>query len=118
MMRRRLPALLTCLLVLTSSASASGVCESMSRQAEQHKTHEATSSDRGLASSQSPHSHHTSDESTRYSHCQNAPSCTGIALATHGFLSVVSSDAGSIVPTVALAPVGNAPDLEPPPPKA
>jgi hypothetical protein len=118
LMRRRLPALLTCLLVLTSSVSASSVCDSMSHRSKQDSSHHATPRHAERDLSLSPQSHHKSDKGTRYNHCENAPSCAGVALTTQVLLITVTSVGDRVMPTAAMAPAGNSLDLEPPPPKA
>ena len=118
LMRRRLPALLTCFLVLTSSISWTNVCEGMGWQAKPQDTLHTASSIHGHDSPPSSHSHRTSDKSTPLNHCQNATSCTWVVLATDMLLPVVCSPADGVMQMAALVPDGNSPDLEPPPPKA
>ena len=118
MMRRRLSALLSCFLVLSFSISGDNACEGMPDQSNPQNTLHATSSSHDHDSPQSSHSHHTSDRSIPPDHCETTTSCAGVVLATRALVSIVCSHAERVVQLAALAPAGQSPDLEPPPPKA
>src|SRR5688500_2434245 len=117
MMRRRLPALITGLLVLSFSMSGGNACAGKSHESNAQSTVHTPSSHEH-DSPPSSHSHHTSDKSIPPDHCQTTTSCTGVVLGTHVVLSVTGSHAERVVQVAALAPTGQSPDLEPPPPKA
>lgn len=118
MMRRRLSALFSCLVVLTFSNPGSRVCDSMAHESgSQTNAHAASGSHKHDGSSSD--SHHPSHHGSPLDHCASATSCTGVVVATEVTVeSVEFAHSDRVVPAVALAPSSESIDLEPPPPKA
>ena len=119
-MRRRVPALFSCILVLTFSLSGwSNVCDSMSDESTSHTTSHGVLTGAEHDPSGPSHSDHAPGNGTPVSHCQSAASCPGVSLVVGE--SEESIDAGHsdrVRLVVELAPASQSPDLEPPPPKA
>jgi hypothetical protein len=119
MIRRRVAALFSCLLVLTFSTSGNRVCDAMAHETAAQLSAHTTAESHANHSRPPSDSHRHSDERTPLDHCSGPASCASLVLAadvTAEAIDIAHSDC--VVQLSAIVPTSQSPDLEPPPPKA